>query len=142
MAEALLRRALEAEGEPLRSLKVYSAGIAAIEDGPPSKNSVDIMAELDLDISHFRGKLLTQGLLDRSIAAFCMTAAHNSAVRMQFETLPPYLYLLRGLMEDKDQLEIPDPVGLSLHAYEICRDAIVDAIPSVVQFLRENYKVE
>jgi len=141
MAEAVLRHALEAEEEPLHSLKILSAGVAAVQNGPASRHSIEAMAQLDLDISKHRGKLLTQGLLDRSFATFTMTAAHNSAVRMQFESLPPHLYLLRGLMEDHDQLEIPDPVGLSLHAYEICRDAMVDAIPSIVQFLRDNYRV-
>ena len=142
MAEALLRHALNAEEEPLRSLRVQSGGIAAVQNGPPSRNAVTAMANVDLDIKNHRGKLLSQGVLDRSFATFCMTASHCSAIRMQFDSLPPHLYLLRGLMDNKNQLEIPDPVGLSLYAYEMCRDAMVDAIPSILQFLRDNYTGE
>ena len=40
MAAALLRHALAAQAEPLRSLQVVSAGVAAREDEPATENSI------------------------------------------------------------------------------------------------------
>ena len=141
MGEALVRQAIEAE-ESLNGLKVQSAGIAAVQGGPPSRNSVAAMANLDIDISDHRGKLLSQSLLDRSFLTLCMTSGHEATIRMQFENLPPHLTLMRGLMDEQFRIDIPDPVGLSLHAYEMCRDAMADAIPSVIEFLKANYTQE
>jgi protein-tyrosine phosphatase len=34
-------------------------------------------------------------------------------------------------------MEIPDPYGMHLSAYEACRDELVSAIPSIVKFISE-----
>ena len=33
--------------------------------------------------------------------------------------------------------EIPDPYGCGLAQYEECRDAMIEAIPGILRFLRE-----
>ena len=51
MGEGLLRHALAAEPEPLRSLKLLSAGVAARANDAVSENSVVAMRKVGIDIS-------------------------------------------------------------------------------------------
>jgi protein-tyrosine-phosphatase len=41
-------------------------------------------------------------------------------------------------MGDKSSLEIPDPYGLHLSAYEASRDEMVAAIPSIMAYLQKT----
>lgn len=142
MAEQLLRHALAAEKGPLRTLNVASAGVAAWGGEPATHHSVTALKKVHVDLSHHKSQELTQELLDHCFAVFCMTYGHVSMVEYTFDRQPPYVYLMRQLIPDIDSstLEIPDPYGRSLSAYEACRDEMIEAIPSILQFLRANYK--
>jgi protein-tyrosine phosphatase len=68
-----------------------------------------------------------------------MTRQHLFALRRQFPRLPADTCLMREFLA-KDtagtSLEIPDPYGLPLSEYESCRDSMVEALPSILAFLR------
>jgi protein-tyrosine-phosphatase len=46
---------------------------------------------------------------------------------------------LRGFMPAGTEQQIADPYGGPLPLYEACRDEIVEAIPSVMAFLRKEF---
>ena len=50
------------------------------------------------------------------------------------------IILFREKLTSVRQMEITDPYGKSLNAYENCRDDLVEAIPSVVSYLRNLVK--
>jgi len=140
MAEALLRHALAAEEEPLKSLKVTSAGIGGWSGIPVTPNSVAALRKVGLDISQHRSRALDPAILSRAVLILCMTESHRSAILMDFpETSAPIL-LMRELLPPPADPEIPDPYGSNLQSYEDTRDSIVEAIPSIVEYLRENVK--
>ena len=56
MAQGLLAHALSAQPEPLRSLKVISAGVAAHTGETISENSVTALKKVGIDISGQRSK--------------------------------------------------------------------------------------
>ena len=89
MGEKLLRHALAAEPEPLRSLKVVSAGIAAARGQPATDNSVAALKKVGIDLSGHASQPLTQELLDRALAVFCMTESHRSMIELHFDRVPP-----------------------------------------------------
>src|SRR6476469_5492177 len=60
MAAALLQHALAAQPEPMRSLKVVSAGVAARPGEQVSENSVLALKKVGIDISEHRSQSLTQ----------------------------------------------------------------------------------
>ncbi|MES1168851.1 MAG: hypothetical protein ABUL61_06740 [Oleiharenicola lentus] len=78
MGQGLLAHALSAQPEPLRSLKVISAGVAAHTGEAVSENSVIALRKVGIDISHLRSQGLTQEMLDHSLAVFGMTESHRS----------------------------------------------------------------
>lgn len=139
MAERLLAHALAAEPAPLNDLKVASAGISAYQGDPSSQNSLLALKSVNISLDDHRSQQISQELLDRAFAVFCMTQTHRSLIEAHFHRQPPYMYLFRELMGGNASLEIPDPFGRSLSHYETCRDAMVEAIPSILEFLREHY---
>lgn len=136
MAEHLLRHALAAEPEPLKSTPVISAGISAREGDGPSENSVFALRKVGLDLERHRSRPLTQSLLDEALAVFCMTETHRAMIEINFHPVPAHVYLMRQFMRDTSEPEIPDPYGLAMKHYEACRDSMVEAIPALVEFLR------
>ena len=138
MAEALLRATLVKRGQGLEKLKVASFGLAAEDGQPPSANSVKAMQRIGLDVSGHRSRLLTQAEVDRSIVIFGMTESHLAALHARFDVLPAFVLLLRDVLPTDVPRDIPDPFGGGYRDYEDCRDSMVEAIPAMVEFLRQN----
>lgn len=139
MAAALLQHALAAQPEPLRSMRVVSAGVSARSGEVVSENSVVALKKVGLDISQVRSQPLTQELLDSASAVFCMTESHRRLIQLQADPLPKNLFLFREFMADGEP-EIADPFGGPLRRYESARDEMVEAIPSLVDFLKTRVR--
>ena len=140
MAEKLLQHALAAEGEPLNQLEVISAGVAAGYGDPASANSVAALKKVGLDLSHHKSQPLTTDLIDRAFAIFGMTDTHIEALHYLCPEMPERAHLLREFMPDGEDKQIPDPIGQDFDAYSACLDSMIEAIPSVVAYLKNEYK--
>jgi len=136
MGAALLRHFLAGQDEPLRSLNVISAGIAARDNAPPSDYAVVAMKKVSIDLTGETSRTLTQELLDGALAVFCMTESHRAMIQLQFPRVPRHLYLFRQFLPPPVDPEVDDPYGGPLSVYEACRDNLVEAVPSIVQFLK------
>ncbi len=135
MGAALLRHALAAQPEPLRSLRVISAGVASRTGEPASPHSVTALKKVGVDLKGHTSKPVTQELLDGAILVLCMTESHRDMIELTAEPVPERVHLFREFMGIKGDLEIPDPYGLHLPAYEASRDEMVAAIPSIIAYL-------
>ncbi|MDP2139025.1 MAG: low molecular weight protein arginine phosphatase [Candidatus Didemnitutus sp.] len=139
MAEGLLAHALAGLEEPLKNLPVASAGVTARSGDVVSANSVAAMKKVGIDISKHRARPLTQEMLDEASAVFCMTESHRTIIRLQAVPVPPELHLLRDFLPGTATREIADPFGGPLKLYEASRDEMVEAIPSLLAFLRKRF---
>jgi len=137
MAAGLLAHALAAQPEPLKSLEVRSAGVAAREGEPVSENSITALKRVGINIQNHASQPLTQELVDQALAIFCMTETHRAMIQLQFDPPPENVYLWREFLPAGEEKEIGDPYGGPLRVYEACRDEMVEAIPSLVAFLRK-----
>ena len=135
MGAALLRHALAAQPEPLRSLKVISAGVASRTGEPVSANSVTALRKVGVDLKGHSSQPVTQELLDGALLVLCMTESHRDMIEMTAEPVPARVHLFKEFTGAKHDLEIPDPYGLHLPAYEASRDEMVAAIPSILAHL-------
>ena len=136
MAAALLQHALAAQPEPLRSVRVISAGVAARPGEPVSENSVLALKKVGIDISQHRAQPLTQQLLDEALAVICMTESHRTMIQVQAEPVPKHVYLFRQFLPGEGEKEIGDPYGGPLRIYEAVRDEMVESIPALVAHLK------
>jgi protein-tyrosine-phosphatase len=134
----LLRATLVKRGQGLERLKVASFGLAAQDGQPVSANSVKAMQRIGLDVSGHRSRLLTQADVDRSVVIFGMTESHLAALHSRFDVLPDFVLLLRDVLPTDVPRDIPDPFGGGYRDYEECRDSMVEAVPAMVEFLRQN----
>ena len=136
MGAGLLQHALAAQPEPLRSIKVVSAGVAARDGERVSENSILALRKAGIDISGHTSRALTDELLAEAVAVLCMTESHRAMIQLQAEKPPKNLFLFREFMPQRGDKEIADPYGGSLKAYEVARDEMVEAIPSLIEFLK------
>jgi protein-tyrosine-phosphatase len=136
MGQGLLAHALSAQPEPLRSLKVISAGVAAHTGEIVSENSVIALKKVGIDISRHSSQGLTQEMLDKALAVFGMTESHRSIIRMRARPAPANLYLFREFLPPPASHEIGDPYGGPLKLYEAARDEMVEAVPSIIAHLK------
>jgi len=136
MAAAMLQHAFAVQPEPLRSLKVISAGVAARPGEPVSENSVIALKKVGIDISDHRSQSLTQQMLDEALAVICMTESHRAMIQVQADPVPRNLFLFRQFVPGDGEKEIGDPYGGPLSVYEAARDEMVESIPSLVAHLK------
>lgn len=139
MAEALLHAALEKEDATLSSLRVESRGLAAAAGSPASANAVEACRAVGLDLTSHSSRPITQEDVDGAIAIFAMGSGHLRALQ-DCSNLPATVELLRGRLPAERGREIPDPYGRDLDAYIACRDSVIEAVPVVVEVLRELVK--
>lgn len=137
MAEALLRHALAAQPEPMKSWRIVSAGVAARSGDRVSENSVTALKKVGLDIKSHTSQPLTRQLLDDAVVVLCMTESHRAMINLSFNPPPKNVYLFREFMPRAANKEIGDPYGGPLVEYEACRDEMVEAIPSLMEFFKE-----
>ena len=138
MAEKLFLHAIANEDEPLKSLKAISAGISAFEGIPASANAIKALGDCGLELNGHKAKMLTQEMVDKSLAIFCMTHVHVEMLHVEYEIDDHPIYLLREFLPEETNKDIVDPFGSSLETYKDCRDSIVEAIPSIIEFLKKD----
>ena len=140
IAEKLLQKALSLEAEPLNLLEVVSAGVAASYDIPASENSISVLKNMQIDLTRHRSQPITEDLLQRSFAIFGMTQSHLDNLKYFYSNLPERVHLFREFMETDNDIEIPDPYGQNCAVYSRCLDSMSEAIPSLVAYLKKEYK--
>lgn len=137
MAAALLEHALKVQPEPLKSWRVASAGVAARGGEAISENSVFALKKVGIDLSDHRSQPLTSQLVAEAKVIFVMTESHRAMIQLMFEPPPKHVYLLREFMPKNVEKQIGDPYGGPLSVYEACRDEMVEAIPTITEFLKQ-----
>src|SRR5271170_6364301 len=107
MGAALLQHALGGQPEPLRSLKVVSAGVASRSGDPASANAVTALKKVGIDLKGHSSRPVTQALLDESLLVLCMTESHRDMIEITAQPVPERLFLFKEMMGAKRDLEIP-----------------------------------
>ncbi|MCC5833236.1 MAG: low molecular weight protein arginine phosphatase [Opitutales bacterium] len=138
MAERLLQHALAAEPEPLRSIRVVSAGVAAFPGDSATENAVRALKKVDIDLKDHRSRRFSYQLLDESSLVLAMTDSHRAFIRHEFPEDETPVYLFREFMQDGNP-EVPDPCGGPLDYYIETRDNLAEAIPSLLAELRKYF---
>lgn len=137
MAAALLRHAFAAEESPVRDLVVHSAGISAMGGDGASAHSVKALEKVGLKLGEHRSQMITAGMVKESLVLFVMTDSHRYILEELFPDNAPPIKLFRELMPEGSELQIPDPYGMDLAAYEASRDSMVEALPSIVAYVKK-----
>ncbi len=134
MAEGFLREMTKSLAPG--SITVGSAGVGAFDGQPPSQHSVIAMKQEGIDISSQRSRQLTPELIREATHIFGMATSHRQAIQALFPEAIEKTFVLREFIVDDDlDLDVPDPIGMDLDAYERTRNLIKEAMPSVLSFV-------
>ncbi len=123
MAEGLLKALLQ----PEENINVLSGAISTTEGMPASANAVQVMAELEIDISKHISRNINADVLSEADLVLTMTQAHKQAIvhyfgdAFELKTQPLLDYV--GIGGD-----VADPYGGSVEVYRACRDQLQRAI--------------
>ena len=139
MAEKLLQHALTGQDAPLNQIEIVSAGVAAGYGDPASANSVAALKKIKLDLGRHKSQPLTQDLIDRAFLILGMTQSHIDILSHYYTGLPKRVHLFREFIGKGETPEIPDPYGQNYAAYATCFDSMVEAIPSLITYLKNEY---
>ena len=120
-----------------RDIEVTSAGIGAVGGQPPSPHSVEVMAELGIDIRNIRSKPLMAELVRKADFIFVMTYGHLDSMLLLFPSAAEKTFLLREFETDLPVMEreVSDPIGQSRETYRECRDQIRAALPRLLDLV-------
>ncbi len=120
-----------------RDIEVTSAGIGAVGGQPPSPHSVEVMAEIGLDIRNIRSKPLMADLVRKADFIFVMTYGHLDSMLLLFPSAAEKTFLLREFETDLPVMEreVSDPIGQSRETYRECREQIREALPRLLDLV-------
>ncbi len=136
MAEGLFKRLLGGR----KDIRVASAGVSALRGQPASLHTVEVLRRLGIDLSEFRSQPLTGETVAQATWIFAMTRSHLDTIHLLFPEAAEKAFLVCELDPEiaAKTLDIPDPIGLGLDAYERTRDILDRALPSVLQFINQH----
>ena len=126
MAEALLRRELEAAG--MTEYTVSSAGTFTDDNLPPSTEAITAMSEIGMDISAHRSRQITPAIVDETDIFVAMTTEHGVALAF-YHNADPEKIVVPGA-------GIADPYGAPLNVYRNCRDMLIEAMPQLIEDIK------
>ena len=123
-----------------KDIKVLSAGVSAARGQPASLHTVEVLRRLGIDLTDFRSQPLTDDLVARATWIFGMTRSHLDTIQLLFPEASDKTFLVCEFdpaLASKC-LDIPDPIGMGLDAYERTRDILNRALPSVLKFIDQH----
>ena len=134
MAEGLLRKALAGRGD----FEVGSAGVAASKGTPASPETVAILKKKNASLDGFRSRPVNEALLGKASHVFAMTEGHLAVLESRFPQYSDKFFLVRefsGISDKRQGIDVPDPIGMGMGAYEEVAKVFEAAIPSIIAYV-------
>lgn len=118
MAEGIFRKMLDKAGK--KNIRLSSAGTAALTGMKPPREVEEVMRKEGMDVSHHRATPLTTDLIDEADLVLVMDKYHQQAILKMCPEASEKIFLLGEFSPGAGEppLDIPDPLGESLRAYE------------------------
>ncbi|HKS16259.1 MAG TPA: L-threonylcarbamoyladenylate synthase [Planctomycetota bacterium] len=129
MAERLFRRALakrigvDPGGLESRGYRVGSAGTGAVAGAWATRPAIDVLREMDVDLSQHASRPLSMALVQDADVVFVMTERHRNLVLEWLPECGPHIKLL-----DPRGKDIDDPFGSEPGIYRACASRIAEYV--------------
>jgi protein-tyrosine-phosphatase len=113
-----------------RGIDILSAGIAAADNFPASREAIDVMHEYNLDLTQHLSQQVTSRMLEESTLVLAMTVRHLQVLRDARPDLADRMFLL-----NRSGRDISDPIGSGVETYRICVRELTDQLSEWVDEL-------
>jgi protein-tyrosine-phosphatase len=114
MAEALMRRELEARGKD--EIEISSAGTGAFDGAPASEGAYLVTLESTMDLSSHRARMITSDIVDEADLILTMARHHSERV-LELGGEGKTFLLGEYAGRSGPEVEVPDPFGSDLEVY-------------------------
>ncbi|MBU5310705.1 low molecular weight protein arginine phosphatase [Tissierella carlieri] len=128
MAEGILKSIAK---EKKLSLEVKSAGISVFDGDNASRNSIEAMKKIGIDISKHKARQLHRDLVDEADLILTMSKPHKEIIISNFPSAKDKIFALLEYVYKIDK-DIADPYGGNLLLYEHIREEIYKAIKKII----------
>ncbi|CAK7049092.1 protein tyrosine phosphatase [Tissierella sp. P1] len=128
MAEGILKSIAK---EKKLSLEVKSAGISVFDGDNASRNSIEAMKKIGIDISKHKARQLHRDLVDEADLILTMSRPHKEIIISNFPSAKDKIFALLEYVYKIDK-DIADPYGGNLLLYEHTREEIYKAIKKII----------
>jgi glycine hydroxymethyltransferase len=119
-----------------RDFEVASAGVATGYGQRPSENGVEACRQIGVDIRAIRSQPLTEELINWATHIYGMTSSHIDAILTFFPEAADKTWLACEFEPTlASRPEVPDPIGMGIHAYIQTRDHLSKALPSLIKHI-------
>ena len=115
MAQGLLKKMLREEG--IENVKVSSAGIAALSSYGIYGALEKVLKEESIKISNHKPIQITPQIVRDADLILVMERRHKEAILEMVPEVENRLFLLKEFAGEKDNLDIPDPIGQPQEVY-------------------------
>lgn len=139
MAEGLLKKYLKELGKD--GIEARSAGIRALDGFPPTDETVKVMKEVEVDVSAYRARNLTDDMIMSFDLILVMEPLHKFEIIRRVPDASSKTYLLQefgnpgkvyGHYRD---FGVPDPIGKTTEYYKRCLETIDNEIKRIAEIL-------
>ncbi len=132
MAEGLFKKLLG----PRKDFVVQSAGVNAARGMPASRDAVQAVSALGVNLGAFRSQPVSDHLVREATHIFAMTREHRRLLEAYFPEATGKVWLLREF--EAGTPDVPDPIGLGRSTYDHCRDTLKSSLPKVLSFIDKS----
>lgn len=117
---------------------IGSAGLAAPDGLPASREAIRVLRQDNLDLTSHRSRSITRELVDAATIIVVMTTAHRDALTRLYPDVKEKVFLLGTFgAGQRKALDIEDPMGGSEEVYRITRDLIAKRLKGLKDFIKE-----
>jgi L-threonylcarbamoyladenylate synthase len=114
-----------------------SAGIAAFGGEPASTMAVTTLSlDFGVDLAGHRSRQVTDSVLERAEVILTMTTNQRNSLRRSFPEYKERIMTV-GEMAGEPDIEVPDPFGSGLEAYQETAATLADLIQKIIRRLPE-----
>jgi protein-tyrosine-phosphatase len=134
--------AARVRGEWQGKVVFASAGTAAFEEVGAAPNATKVLAEIGIELSGHRTRLLTAEMVDEADLVVAMTEQHRADVFDLASGSVGKVIVLGELDCSRKSFDIEDPMGGGEEAYRRTRDEIAGLIPRLIDYLAEIFRID
>lgn len=123
MAEGLMKKNLNED----KRIEVVSRGLMVLASEPANEMAIEIMRDMDIDISKHRSKPFDEDEIDETTLILTMTERHKAVLKGH--NLKGRLYSIKEFVGSSG--DVNDPYGGSLETYKLCFDELEQLINKI-----------
>ncbi len=137
MAQGLLKNMLREEG--IKDVKVSSAGTATLSSYGIYGILEKVLKEEDIEISNYKPIQVTAEIVKDADLVLVMEKRHKEAILEMAPEVENRVFLLKEFAGEKENLDIPDPIGQPEEAYRSRLQEIKGYLVKILKKIKEDW---